>query len=356
MNIYRNDKGVWRSYVQARRETNPELVQIIDRSPGAVQEYPDTRFWKDGSGRLRLLEDGQPPPRGAVILGGSYTLYTRIYLGLTPPVGHEPGYCAVVGELFDQTFEPRARPLLVLDEGSCFPDVDPSMALIPDLMEAACALKDLYLPAHEREGSDGLGGDRRMIVNPGHKQFLEELRKVQHGLCGYVDEEDMPDGEIKKRFPFFASRDRIAPLYEPPYKEDEDYGIKAVEAMANREDHEGRPMLRHHRCCSIFAGGQYRTPLRAVALCVLSLQTYQWTEALEGRFDYDGYEREDEEKAKRRSGRERRAEAKRNMMLEGILYMASDLRDRALLARSGREAYLKAAGIEDLAAMGVSED
>jgi len=345
LNIYRSDDGYWRSYVQVRRQTNPELVEVIERSLGALEAYPDTVFWREPSGRLWLHEGADPVPHGDPVQGGSYALYTRIYLGVTPPTGHEPGYCAVVGELFDDSFEPHQRPLFALDEGVCFPDVDPSMALVPDLLEATCALKDIYLPAHEREGSSGLGGDRRLILNPGHAQFLEELRKTQHGICAYPEEEDVPDGRMAERFPFFASRDRIAPLYEPPYREDEDYGLKVVEAMMSRTDRKGRPMLRHHACCEVLRTSQYRTPLRALSLCCLSLQTYDWTEALEGRFDYDGYERDDE-KERPESGA-RNAERRRDALLMGLLYQASDTRDRAVLEKEGLKAYLKAVGVPE---------
>ena len=343
MNIYRGDDGKWKSYVYVRREENPELVSVVDRNPKAIEESPDTRFWKDPFGRLRLLDDGQPPPRGEVVLGGSYTLYTRIYLGVVPPKGYQPGYCAVLGEKFDRSFEPHPRPLFQLDEGVCFPDVDPSMALIHDLLAATCALKDLYLPAHEKPNSTSLGGDRRLIVNPGHEQFYQELIQQKHGICTYPGEDEVQDAQLEAKHPFFASRDRTGPLYEPPYREDEDYGRKVVESLVNRVGDDGEPMLKHHSCCEVLKTGQYVTPLQAQALCCLSLQTYDWVEVLEGRFDYDGYEIDETPKQEKW---ERRLEMEREHMLNGILYMASDLRDKALLENEGLKGYRKAVGVD----------
>lgn len=367
MNIHRDvlpngDYGPWQSYAYVRRETNPELVVVIDRSPGAIELNPDTRFAVDVYGRMRLLEPKQTPRRGSLVVGGSYTAYTRIYMGIVPPAGHEPGYTAVVGELFDGTFEPKQRSLFVIDEGVCFPDVDPSEALLSDLMRATCALKDIYLPGQEvdestdgmtddelallemthRAAASGLGGDRRLIINSGHPLFLEELRKIQYGITSYPDEEDLPEGRTRARYPFFVSRDRIAPLYEPPWMEDEEYGMKTVTTMMNREDENtGKKMLRHHECCEVLAAAQYKTPLRAVAMCCLTLQTYDWHEALEGRYDYDGYQVDEEETT---TSRETRMERQRTQLIDGLLYMASDNRDRYLIEKEGVKGYLKAIG------------
>lgn len=365
MNIFMGDDGKWQSHVFVRRETNPELVTVIDRSPGAVEAHPDTRFWRNPYGQLRLLDDDQHPHQGNIVTGGSYTAYTRIYMGIVPPAGHEPGYCAVVGEQFDGDFEPKHRRLFVLDEGVCFPNVEPSQALIQDLMEVTQALKNIYLPGQDvdestdilspselallestnREPTTGIGGDRRLIVNSANKQFLEELRKPQHGISCYPDEEDLQRGRAVERYPFFASYDRIAPLYEPPYAEDEEYAMKMVTTLMNRFDDDGTLMLRHHDCCEVLATGQYQTPLRALAMCCLSLQTYDWTEALEGRFDYDGYENEDEQEIE---SSEKRSSRARQNYIEGLFYLATDARDRSLVEKAGIKGFLKAIGQPDL--------
>jgi len=366
MNIYRDDDGKWQSYVYVRREMTPELVVVIDRSPGAIELNPDTRFAIDAYGRMRLLEPKQQAKRGSLVVGGSFTAYTRIYMGIVPPTGHEPGYVAVVGELFDGTYEPKHRSLFVIDEGVCFPNIDPSDALLSDLMKATSALKDLYMPGTDidestdnmtaeelelldmtnRSSASGLGGDRRLIMSAGHPLFLEEVRKFQHGICSYPDEEDLPLGRTKARYPFFVSRDRIAPLYEPPWMEDEEYGMKTVTTMMNRVDEETeKKMLRHHECCTVLSSGQYKTPLRAVAMCCLSLQTYDWTEALEGRFDYDGYPTDQDEEEV--TSRERVITNKRSKYIDGLIYLASDRMDRQIIEREGIKGFLRAIGAKD---------
>jgi hypothetical protein len=344
VNIFKNSNGKWESNVIVRRQINPELVEVIDRNPAAIDEYPDTRFWVDPYGNMRPLDSEEVHTSGHVIKGGSYTLYTRIFMGIVPLAGHEPGYCAVVGELFDGSFEPQVRPLFVLDEGVCWPDVDPSMALMPDLMEATCALKDIYLPLQERDSSSALGGDRRLIYSPGHVLFLEELRKHRHGITSYPDDLEVTDERLKERMPFFKSRDRVAPLFESPYREDEDYGIKVVEAMLVRSDRDGNPMLRRHECCSVLRDGQYRTPLKALALCCLTFQTYEWTEVLEGRWDYDGYPIEDED-VDQQTSMERKAEQEHLKMLHGALYMGAAAHHRAGLEKKADDVYKGLVGL-----------
>lgn len=344
MNIRKADHG-WVSNVYCRRQTNPELVEVIDRCPKAIEEYPDNTFWRDPYGKMNLIGDGRPA-RGEVLQGGAYTLYTRIYMGITPPQGYEPGYVCVVGEEWDRTYEAKERRLFVIDEAACFPDVDPTQALIPDLLRATAALKDIYLPANERESNvTALGGDRRLIVNTKSDLFLSELRKIKWGITGYPEESDIGDGDIRKRHPFFVSRERIAPLYEPPLAEDEDYAMKTTRAMLARFTDEDvpRPMLGHHACVEILVTTQHSTPLRAVGNCILAFQVYDWTEALEGRGEeYDGYS--EEEISPQMESAMNRIKMRRLDFVSGLLHMASDNRDRSLLLRKGIREYRNIVG------------
>lgn len=319
-----------KAHVQVRRRKEPELVEVIDRSPEAIKAHPETRFGRMKNQHLALLETDEDPGVGDIILGGTYSLYTRIWMGITPPKGAQPGYCAVVGEEFDGDFGPKQRRLFVLDEGVCLTG-DPTVALIPDLMEAACALKDIYFPVHERESDQkSTGGDRRLCHNPGDQQFIVELLKMKWCISTYPDEDEVPDHILRERQPFYASRDRIAPLFEAPYAHDEDYTIKAVESLFSRN------LLHHHQCCEILAEGQYRTPLRAIGLVCLALQTYDWHETMVDDLDYDGYPSEDIAPNADRSARD---------LLEGkiigLLMLTGDAETRRKLQNQGRQGFLE---------------
>ena len=323
--------GKWMPHVQVRRQKHPELVEVIDRSPTAILQTPDSRFGRSRNGHCVLLEGNELAITGEVLEGGTYTLYTRIWMGVTPPKGAQPGYCAVVGEEFDGEFGPKQRRLFVLDEGVCI-DGDPSMALIPDLLEAVSALKDIYFPVHERESAaDSTGGDRRLCIDPRDETFLEEMMKLKWGIIGYFDEEDgVGDTYLKERFPFWASRDRVAPVFKAPYADDEDYLVKAVESLLSRG------LLHHHTCCEILSEGQYRTPLKALGLVCLALQTYDWQEQLADPREFDGYPVEDptvphEEVAKRLLERK----------VMGLMYLVGSHQQRRLLEREGRSGFLK---------------
>ena len=81
-------------YVQARIRQPLGLVEIIDRSPGAIKKNPETVFVQDATGVLLFRNDLQGPK----VQDGARSLYTRVWMGLMPPQQREPGYVAVVGE------------------------------------------------------------------------------------------------------------------------------------------------------------------------------------------------------------------------------------------------------------------
>ena len=136
--------------------------------------------------------------------GDGAVLYTRVWIGMVPPKGLEPGYACVVGEVFDDDPRQKPRPKILLDEAQALspddwdkdtvdryrdlfytdiegPDgvVEATKASNPtlhDLRIAAVALKDLY------KGEMG-------ITLPHHPPFTAFLRATE-GLCLYDDQVD----------------------------------------------------------------------------------------------------------------------------------------------------------------------
>jgi hypothetical protein len=284
MNIFRDEKGKLQPYVQVRRQGAPPLIEVIDRNPEAVAAYPLTRFGMDQHNKLVLLSPGDDPIKGEVVMGGAYSLYTRIWFGVSPPFGSEPGYCAVVGEEFDKSFAPKQRRLFQLDEGVII-EGDPAMALLPEMMEAVCALKDIYMPSDRNPLG---GGDNRIWIDPTNEQFYRDLLDSWWGIASYADE--LSEDLLKARYPFFASTERVGSVVVAPFAATTggfaDYAIKTVDSLF------ARGLLHHHKCCSVWKDGQYRTPHKALGLACVALQTYRWSEIYEDQRDFDGYDEE----------------------------------------------------------------
>lgn len=324
MNIYRDATGKWQSYVQVRRQGAPPLIEVIDRNPEAVAAYPNTRFGLDQHNKLVLLAPGDPPIKGEVILGGAYSLYTRIWFGVCPPQGAEPGYCAVVGEEWDKSFAPVQRRFFQLDEGVILAG-DPAMALLPELMIAIGALKDIYMPSDRNPLG---GGDSRIWVMPADEQFYADLLDGWWGIQSYPDE--IPEVELKKRYPFFADRERIGSVVVAPFAANgtfPDYAIKTVDSLF------ARGLLHHHKCCSVWKDGQYRTPHKALGLVCVALQTYRWSEIYEDHRDFDGY---DEEKPSQ-ALLDAQAEVQEEFM--AMVYACSDPVMRREIERAGLKGF-----------------
>lgn len=326
MNVYKDEKGKWHSHVQVRRQSTPPLIEVIDRNPEAVALYPNTRFGYDQHNKLCLLAPDVEPIRGEVVMGGSYSLYTRIWFGVCPPYGSEPGYCAVVGEEFDKSFGPKQRRFFQLDEGVIL-DGDPSIALMPELMESIAALKDIYMPSDRNPLG---GGDSRIWVDPANDQFYNDLLDSWWGISSYADEGERED-ELKARFPFFASRERVGSVVMAPFAAQTggfgDYAVKVVDSLF------ARGMLHHHKCCRVWSDGQYRTPHKALGLVCVALQTYRWSEVYEDQRDFDGY---DEEKVPQ-AYLDAQAQAEENFV--ALLHSCSDPVLRREIERRGTKGF-----------------
>ena len=241
--------------------------------------------------------------------GDGAVLYTRVWIGLVPPKGLEPGYACVVGEVFDDDPRQKPRPKILLDEAQALspddwdkdtvdkyrdlfytdiegPDgvVEATKASNPtlhDLRIAAVALKDLYKVE--------MG-----ITLPHHPPFTAFLRATE-GLCLYDDQVD-PE-QYQQWFPTFQSIDyRMAIMDEVPMGDDEEYGRQLVETLLGRNE------LHVNEHCKLFQNSHLAHPVRAVGLVCSAMQVWDWSYMVRDVQMGDGYDEiladEDLEQAK----------------------------------------------------------
>ena len=272
MNTYLNPDGRLQAHVQVRSlpitegKDEPRLYRVVDRSPAAMAEFPDTRFGVTAAGHWERPQD--KVQYVAYLQGGTIRRYTRIWLGVAPPKGSDPGYCAVVGEEFDGQFRAAQRKLFLLDEAYAL-DVDASQALLPDLFAAVAAAKDIYQA-------------KLLYLDPREEQFLHDLQQLRWGIIGY--EADLTDDALRVRFPFFVRRGRVTTPVPAPYGDDEDYGRRVVDSMF------GRGLLYNHPSCAMFKSRAYLTPHRALSLVCLAMQAWDWNTVIGEEQPSDGYE------------------------------------------------------------------
>ena len=241
--------------------------------------------------------------------GDGVVLYTRVWMGMVPPKGLEPGYACVVGEVFDDDPRQKPRPKILLDEAQALspddwdkdtvdkyrdlfytdiegPDgvVEATKASNPtlhDLRIAAVALKDLYRVE--------MG-----ITLPHHPPFTAFLRATE-GLCLYDDQVD-PE-QYQQWFPTFQSIDyRMAIMDEVPMADDVEYGRQLVETLLGRNE------LHVNEHCKLFQNSHLAHPVRAVGLVCSAMQVWDWSYMVRDVQMGDGYEEiladEDLEQAK----------------------------------------------------------
>ena len=272
MNTYLGLDGRLQAHVQVRSvpvtkgKKEPRLYRVVDRSPTTVAEFPDTRLGVTEAGHWENVREGITYT--GYLHGGTVRRYTRIWLGVSPPKGTDPGYCAVVGEEYDGQNRAVQRKLFLLDEAVAL-EVDASQALLPDLFAAVAAAKDLYQA-------------KLLYLDPREEQFLHDLQQLRWGICAY--EADLNDDELHKRFPFFARRGRVTSPVPAPYGDDEEYGRRVVGSMM------GRGILKHHPCCEVFKSRSYLTPHRALSLVCLAMQSWDWNTVIGDEQPSDGYQ------------------------------------------------------------------
>ncbi len=255
------------------------------------------------------VEKWREPALVEIDEGEGPILYTRVWMGMVPPKGLEPGYACVVGEVYDDDPRQKPRPKILLDEAqalnpddwskdvvesyhdSFFTDIEGDNGIISaskssnptmhDLRIAAVALKDIY--------KIEMG-----ITLPHHPPFTAFLRATE-GLCLYDDGID-PE-QYKQWFPTFRSiDDRMAIMDEVPMGDDEEYGRQLVETLLARNE------LSINDHCKLFQNSHLAHPVRAVGLVCSAMQVWDWSFMIRDVEMGDGYDEriadEDLEEAK----------------------------------------------------------
>ena len=288
--------------IQSRVKQPLGLIEIIDRSEAAIEQYPDTPFVTDEVGILHKVTArgiGTPAP------GGIYSLFTRMWLGLAPPTGSDPGYCGVVGEVYEtdvpriEVLSDRVRPIFILDEA-----VD---HILPRLLRKVATLKDLYCPPiverPELESKVNRHDPYYQLLIPDQADLIADLHRLHHGISGYPP--DLSEDQCRKRWPFFKSQNHIASPMHPPYKEDPERLLALIGALQNEKTDTGQEMFGVN---ADFAAGwhstQWQTPHMAVAMVAAAYQRWDWTERVNIDVLHDGYaipSKEEEEEERRQA-------------------------------------------------------
>ena len=328
------------THVQTRIRQPLGLIEVIDRNPQAVEQYPDTTFLRDHHGLLQRTDGGA---MGEEVKGGVYSLFTRIWLGLAPPTGREPGYGAVVGEVYEtglprgEALQARLRPVFLLDECHDF--------LMPRLLRSVTNLKDIWCPYLDRAD---LAEERRrhdpyyqILVWP-QDELLEDVNRPHHGLSCYPYEEDLSDSQCKQRWPHFCSRNHVVGAVFPPYKEDPERLHAVVDALQAEKTDTGLEMFGVHHLCKAWSEGQWKTPHMAVSMVCAAFQRWDWAERVNPDAISDGYPtptiEEDEEAYYEALLADEEGEA--------VLYSCLGAYDRSVLEAGGMDAYRRLIGVE----------
>ena len=243
--------------------------------------------------------------------GDGWEVYTRIWMGLVPPHGNEPGYACVVGEVYDDDPRQKPRPKIVLDEAQAlnpedwdsdivrqyqdvfYTEIDgqniakSSNPTMHDLRVASVSLKDLY--------QVDMG-----ITLPNQPPFTQFLRSTE-GLCMY--DNDIDSVTYKSWFPTYkTSALTLAIMDTPPMGDDEEYGRQLVETLLARNE------LQINEHCKLFQNSHLSHPVRAVGLICSAMQVWDYTFLIREMEEGDGYEdlldEEDAEAIKEELGQE----------------------------------------------------
>lgn len=225
-------------------------------------------------------------------------LFTRIWMGIVPP-DVEAGYACVVGELFDNSFEQRTRPKMVIDEGIALKPSDfdsdglsqwshlvypakptpdfrerVERPTLDDLRQVSVALKDIY-SASVREPILCF-----IPSGEGNRHFFQYM--LQTWGFNYVGKRD--DEEWKKWYPFFRSQNyRLGISNDPPFGDNPTYAHELVESlMAGGE-------LRVEKHCDLFLTPELNNPRRCVGMVLAAMQMIDWSFKFEEYREMDGF-------------------------------------------------------------------
>ena len=241
---------------------------------------------------------------------------TRIHMAVVPPSDGagatsatsgsqpEPGYCAVVAELFDGDPRQKLRPKLLVDEATALVSSDFSAAdqqtyrdvlftdfidaqgqrfsrpvsNLPTLQElrgAAIALKDAYWWDNEN-------GPMQIYLPPNEPEIFEYIRRTE-GLSGYP--EGFDDTQLQAWYPLFRGTHQVVGINpNPPGSNRQQFAREMVETLLARD------LLQINSHCDIFRNPSLVGPVTAVAILCAAMELHEWTHQVRSFEEPDGYE------------------------------------------------------------------
>lgn len=328
------------THLQTRVRQPLGLIEVIDRSEAAIELYPDMQFVQDELGILWRADSGVS---GSPQYGGGYSLFTRVWLGLAPPTANEPGYCSVVGEVFEtgiplaDAMQARIRPVWLLDEVHDY--------ILPRLLRNVANLKDIYCPYVDR--ADVAANPRRhdphyqLLIWP-QDELMEDVNRLHNGITCYPLEEDLNDSQCRQRWPWFKSRDHTIPAVFPPYKEDKERLYGVVNALQSERTEDGSEMFGVNKTyCERWLNTPWQTPHMAVAMVCAAFQRWDWVERINVDAIHDGYPIPTEEE-----DREEYLKAmEEDEEMAAILYSCSGHAERSAIEAAGMDGYRRLLGL-----------
>lgn len=203
-------------------------------------------------------------------------LCTRIWMGVVPPEGIEPGYACVIGERYDPNLEQRQLKMLLMDEAIALDPADFSPGekrryQIPEdnrdrptkrrLAQAVVALKDLYWPQMVIV-PPGIGSTAD-LSQPG-ASFTHFLRMTD-GLVLY--DESLGYDTPRRWFPFYSSSRRTVDGIREVVHEDREYNLSLIDSM-----YEAKTLQVNRKHCKMYLDEKRPSARRCVGMVLSQLE------------------------------------------------------------------------------------
>ena len=199
---------------------------------------------------------------------------SRIWMGVCPPENGEPGYTAVLGQIYDGVQDRREPLVRLLDEGMALDPADFSPAELKRykipydnvrrptksrLGQAVIALKDIYWPqlCLLPPGSKGKGSDQQGAP------FTAFIRKL-NGLMAY----DMSQGQrfFRQWWPFYSTTRRVVDGVVEVEEEDRDYNKALIDAL-----YESQALIINEHC-TIYLDERLEVAKRCVGMVLHEME------------------------------------------------------------------------------------
>jgi len=217
---------------------------------------------------------------------------SRIWMGIVPPSEGDPGYAAVLGEIYDPSLQQRERMVRLMDEGVAlvpgdFSGPEKKYFDIPEgcnirptkkrLGQAIIGLKDIYWPSLVLV-PPGIGSTERSDIRSA--SFTEFVRRLD-GLVSY--DNALGPRYFRRWWPFYRSNYRLVDGVVEVPNEDISYNKALIDSMAEANKLE---VAKH---CTVYLEEKRPMTRRCVGMVLAEMEMHDLTyELREWKFG-DGY-------------------------------------------------------------------